>query len=182
MLAVHIRLATVDDAAALAIVHVRTWQVAYRGQVPQDYLDALDPAQRRQMWEQWLRDADPLTSTLALRDAAGAVIGFVTVSGSRDPDADPQVMGEVKAIYVLPERWGEGGGRLLMEAGLRKLADAGFHAATLWVLEANRQARRFYEAGGWRPDGAAKTDEIRGFPLVEVRYRVAWPVLRPSGG
>ena len=41
-----IRRAAVADAAAIATVQVRTWQVAYRGQLPQAYLDALTPEQR----------------------------------------------------------------------------------------------------------------------------------------
>jgi ribosomal protein S18 acetylase RimI-like enzyme len=60
---------------------------------------------------------------------------------------------------------------MLMVAGLRRLAQAGRREAILWVLEANQRARRFYEAGGWRPDGSAKTLELHGFPLVQVRYR-----------
>ena len=58
-----------------------------------------------------------------------------------------------------------------MNAALRRLADAGFREAVLWVLETNEAAQRFYEAGGWQPDGSVKSDDSRGFPLVEVRYR-----------
>jgi GNAT superfamily N-acetyltransferase len=171
MLTVQIRPATVSDAEALAVVHVRTWQAAYRGQVPQDYLDGLDPAERSKIWEERLRDDPQPGARLVLQHEAGGVIGFAIVSASRDPDADPQVVGEVMAIYVLPGHWGRGGGAMLMSAGLRRLAEAGFRAATLWVLDTNQQARRFYEAVGWQPDGAVKTDDSRGFPLRELRYR-----------
>jgi hypothetical protein len=58
-----------------------------------------------------------------------------------------------------------------MDAALQGLAGAGFTAATLWVLESNARARRFYEACGWSADGTAKVDDSRGFPLSEVRYR-----------
>ena len=178
MLAVRIRPATSDDAEALAVVQVRTWQAAYRGQVPQDYLDALDPVRRRRGWEQWLGAGDSAATVLALQHDTDGVIGFVSVSPSRDPDTDPQAVGEVAAIYVLPAHWGRGGGAMLMNAGLHRLAGAGFGAAILWVLDTNQQARRFYETGGWRPDGSVKTDDSRGFPLVEVRYRltaIRWP-------
>jgi GNAT superfamily N-acetyltransferase len=172
MLTVQVRPATVSDAEALSVVQVRTWQAAYRGQVPQDHLDGLDPAARRPVWEQRLRDDRSPGAVLVLEHEAAGVIGFAAVSASRDPEADPQATGEVMAVYVLPEFWGRGGGAMLMSAGVRRLAGAGFRAATLWVLETNQQARRFYEAGGWRPDGTVKTDDSRGFPLVEVRYRL----------
>ena len=58
-----------------------------------------------------------------------------------------------------------------MDAALGRLAEAGFHQATLWVLDTNVRARRFYEAAGWSADGTVKRDERLGFPIREVRYR-----------
>jgi GNAT superfamily N-acetyltransferase len=168
---VFIRPAQLGDAEAIAVVHVRTWQVAYRGHVPQTHLDRLDPAERRAAWSEGLRAAEPPTATFVLEDA-DAVIGFVHVSPSRDDDVDPADVGEVNAIYLLPAHWGRGGGRLLLAAGLRALRTAGLTEATLWVMDSNDRARRFYEAAGWRPDGATKTDLAWGFALDQVRYRV----------
>ncbi|WP_430787700.1 hypothetical protein [Actinoplanes sp. G11-F43] len=51
-----IRPATPADAADLAVVHVRTWQAAYAGHVPRDYLDSLEPAQREPGWRRWLTE------------------------------------------------------------------------------------------------------------------------------
>ena len=174
-----VRRATSEDAAALAVVHVR-WQAAYRGLMPQDYLDSLDLARREAGWQRWLGETRSSAAVLAWEDGSGAVAGFVNVASSRDHDADPRRVGEVSAIYLLPEHWGRGAGRQLLEAGVAHLADIGCTEATLWVLESNRRARRFYEAGGWRPDGAVRTDESLGFPLDEVRYRRRQG-LRPTG-
>jgi hypothetical protein len=41
-----VRAATPQDALGVARVHVRSWQVAYRGLVAQDYLDRLRPADK----------------------------------------------------------------------------------------------------------------------------------------
>jgi GNAT superfamily N-acetyltransferase len=168
--AVLTRPATVDDAAVLADIHVRTWQATYRGFVPDAYLESLDPVRWRPFWQDRLRHTEPPSGTLVLVPAGGGrPIGFVSYGPSRDDD-DPAA-GEIFAIYVLPQHQGGGGGRRLMEAALAALAGAGFATATLWVLDGNERARRFYERGGWRPDGQAKRDESRGFPLDEVRYR-----------
>ncbi|MFC0006158.1 GNAT family N-acetyltransferase [Micromonospora siamensis] len=166
-----VRTATERDAEALAVVHIRSWQEAYRGKVPQDYLDQLDPTQRRQGWRDWIREDRPPAGTLVLVHDTDGVIGLVNVSPSRDPDTDPDLVGEIQALYLLPEHWGRGAGRLLMAAGVRRLANAGYRELVLWVLETNDRARRFYEADGWRADGSRKTDDSRGFPYVEVRYR-----------
>jgi hypothetical protein len=52
-----IRAARVTDAPQIALVHVRSWQFAYRGLLPQVYLDGLDPAQRVGRWERSLAEA-----------------------------------------------------------------------------------------------------------------------------
>jgi GNAT superfamily N-acetyltransferase len=92
------------------------------------------------------------------------LLGFASYSPSRDSDADPGRVGEISAIYLLPSAWDKGIGRQLMDATLACLATAGFTQVTLWVLDSNVRARRFYEAGGWSADGGQKLDESRGFP------------------
>jgi GNAT superfamily N-acetyltransferase len=189
-----IRAARIGDAAQIAVVHVRSWQGAYHGLLPQAYLDRLDPAERVGRWERSLAEADAgraadsgRTGTGAggragvedgaarngvlVADAGGDLLGFASYSPSRDSDADPGRVGEIGAIYLLPSAWGKGIGKRLMDATLACLARAGFIQVTLWVLDSNVRARRFYEAGGWSADGGQKLDESRGFPITQVRYR-----------
>jgi GNAT superfamily N-acetyltransferase len=206
-----IRAARVGDAAQIAVVHVRSWQGAYRGLLPQAYLDGLDPAERVGRWERSLAEADggcagadegsagdagraggaertldsgwtgntgragvgdgAARNGVLVAAAGGDLIGFASYSPSRDSDADPGRVGEIGAIYLLPIAWGKGTGRRLMDATLARMAKAGFAQVTLWVLDSNVRARRFYEAGGWSADGGQKLDESRGFPIAQVRYR-----------
>ena len=46
--------------------------------------------------------------------------------------------------------------------------------ASLWVFAGNEQARRFYEAMGYSPDGASRM-LVPGPPLEAVRYRKGLP-------
>jgi ribosomal protein S18 acetylase RimI-like enzyme len=173
-----IRAAHVADAPQIAVVHVRSWQVAYRGLLPQAYLDGLDPVQRVGRWERSLAEANDGRNGVLVADAGGSLLGFVEYSPSRDGDADQARVGEIGAIYLLPSFWGKGVGRRLMGAALARLAEARFDQVTLWVLDSNARARRFYEAGGWLTDGAQKIEESRGFPVAQVRYKRS---LTPSG-
>lgn len=169
LLSVQVRVATVDDAEAVAGVHVRSWRSAYRGLIPDAYLDALSVEGRREAWSRILAETDlPRTGTFVLSDGLD-VIGFAHVAPTRDDDL-PDSTGEVTGIYVAPSAWGRGGGRQLMEAARANLKAAGFATAALWVLEANHRARAFYERHGWVPDGARKIDDRGDFVLVEVRY------------
>jgi hypothetical protein len=74
-----IRFATVDDAAAIAAVHVRGWQAAHRGDFPDDYLDGLSVVERAQRWVAWL--ADPAQAT-AVYVAPDRITGLWTLESS----------------------------------------------------------------------------------------------------
>jgi ribosomal protein S18 acetylase RimI-like enzyme len=166
-----IRRATLSDAAPVAFVHVRSWQAAYRGLIPQSYLDALEPAQREARWADLLAAADWPRSGTLVASADDVVVGFAHLVPTRDEDADPTQVGEITSIYLLPDRWGGGIGQQLMAAALEQFTEAGYREATLWVLDTNERAQRFYRAGGWRADGAVKLDTKLDIPLREVRYR-----------
>ncbi|MGO8958184.1 MAG: N-acetyltransferase family protein [Streptosporangiaceae bacterium] len=170
-----IRRATTDDAARIAEVHVRSWQGAYRGLIPQDYLDRLDLPPRVAMWGQILASVHWPAGGVLVAESGSRLAGFVSYGPTRDEDATQSIVGEIMAIYLVPAAWGNGLGRELMSAALAALATAGYAKATLWVLDSNERARRFYEAAGFGPDGAVREDDSRGFVLREVRYRRPLP-------
>lgn len=167
-----VRRARLGDERAIAEVHVRTWQVAYRGQIPDVVLDGLSVERRTRAWSQIIAESSPPASGAFVLEEHGEVHGFAHVAPSRDEDADDNV-GELTAIYVAPEFWGSGGSYLLLERALAGLREAGFSAATLWVLDTNLRATRFYESASWTPDGAVKADKREGYELHEIRYRHA---------
>jgi ribosomal protein S18 acetylase RimI-like enzyme len=160
---IHVRRATEADAEALGVVHVQAWREAYAGIVPDDILKALDPAQRTVMWQQVLTGA----VVVQLAEQGGVIIGF----GSSGPQLDASLpySGEIHAIYVLQRTQRLGIGRALMAAMARDLLAQGHLSATLWVLEANQRARRFYEQLGGR-EVARKYQERDGFGAVGIAY------------
>ena len=167
-----VRPATPADADAVAVVHVCSWQSAYRGKMPQDYLDGLDPARRSEAWRQIIQQARPSRNGVLVAAAEdGSIAGFASFGPARDGDTDPRVTGEVFAIYADPGAWGTGTGRALMGSAVAELTRLGYTSAILWALDTNDRARRFYALAGWEEDGARKTDGSRGFDITEVRYR-----------
>jgi RimJ/RimL family protein N-acetyltransferase len=170
---VQVRQASFEDAARIAEIHVLGWQGGYKGLLPQAYLDGLDPnGARLDRWMRSLQMADwSREGTLVVAGADGELAGFAGFGPTRDGDDDAGRVGEIRAIYLRPDSWGQGLGRALMAATLRQLADLGYTEVTLWVLDTNLRAQRFYDAAGFSPDGAAKVDESLDFPLHELRYR-----------
>ncbi|MGW8763943.1 N-acetyltransferase family protein [Streptomyces sp. NPDC055815] len=164
-----IREALPEDAAALAAVHVLSWQAAYRDLVPDPYLDALDVDERAATWRARLTAPDRPTVLVAAND--GRLVGFSCFRAWPDGEFAAETTAELAALYALPEVWGTGVGRALLAASTKALTAAGFQAAALWVFADNARARRFYEAAGWRPDGTTVREETGGRVLEELRYR-----------
>ena len=157
------------DIDGIATVRIRTWQAAYAGIVPQDYLDGLTPeAEADRMRARGPRPGNHVA------ELDGEVVGWSSVGrydGGEEVPPPSEGCGEVHAIYVLPDRWGAGIGRALMAYSLERLTDEGLSPALLWVLTGNARARRFYEAYGFRPDGATHSFTVSGVDLPELRYR-----------
>ncbi|MGA7525089.1 MAG: GNAT family N-acetyltransferase [Acidobacteriaceae bacterium] len=163
----NLRLAEPSDAMAVARVHVRSWQAAYRGLLPDAYLDQLRPEDRAARYD--FATTDPAKPRTIVAEADGAIGGFATTMPSRDTDTVNH--GELCALYVDPNDWGRGYGRSLIEAARRHLSACGFSSAMLWLLEGNLRADRFYRADGWLPDGTRRTETMWDITVNEIRYR-----------
>lgn len=154
------------DAAAVADVHVRSWQVGYRGLLPDQYLDTLQAEDRAQHYR--FGDPDPLQPTTVVALERGTICGFATTGPSRGDDHDDA--GELFALYVDPDRWGRGIGRALLAEARALMARQGFEQAVLWVLLGNERAERFYHIDGWAPNGRKRQDTVWGLAVNEIGY------------
>jgi GNAT superfamily N-acetyltransferase len=141
-----IRWASVADAEGMARVHVESWEAAYRGLMPDEVIDRLTVERRTAGWNQMLRDPEPRTAVF-VAEHGGELVGLCGVGPTRDDDLDAERVGEVRAIYVLPQHWGHGHGKNLMMESLDWLRSGGFAAAMLWVLDTNTIGREFYKEG-----------------------------------
>lgn len=157
-----------EDVAAVARLHVAVWQAAYRGLLPDGFLDAQSVERRERMWQGAVGRDDP---PVLVAEMAGRIIGFIWCGPVRDADAQGTTTGEVYAIYVAPDAWGSGVSAALMTEGLAGLAALGYAEVMLWVLRGNARAIRFYTRQGFTPDGAAKIEQHGDVTFDEVRYR-----------
>lgn len=162
----NLRPATPDDAMAVARVHIRAWQVAYRGLMPEDYLAGLRPEDRAQRYD--FATVDPTRPRTLVAVEAETVLGFATVSPARDEDAAGR--GELCALYVEPDCWGRGIGQALAAAARGDLYRLGFKAAVLWVVAGNARAQKFYRADGWTADGLHRPHQVWNVSVDAVRY------------
>jgi ribosomal protein S18 acetylase RimI-like enzyme len=161
-----LREATAQDAEAIIALNRRAWREGFRGIVSEDPLPGNE--EWRASLVKSIASDDPSTLVAELDRT---VRGFVTVGSSRDGDAPPDA-GEVRALHVDPATWRQGIGSALMEGALTRLRERGYRQVTLWSFERNLRSRCFYEALGFRPDGARQR-RFRSDNAAEIRYRRA---------
>ena len=165
---VTVRAATIGDTEAIARVHARSWQAAYRGIVGAAFLDGLSDEVWVDRWRTIF--TEPQDGARTLVQDEGEVTGFARIGPVRDPDPPGPGWDEVYAIYLDPSAWGRGAGSALLAAALETVT-GDVPGVSLWVLRDNARARAFYERHGFEPDGLAQEITIDGRPVPEVRYR-----------
>ena len=163
------RPATTNDAAAIAALHIASWQTAYRGALADSYLDSLDVTGHTEKWRQRLVDGRDHV-LVAVED--DDVVAFCAVGPSADADADGATW-LIANLHVTPTRKRQGLGTPLFEAAVDLARHHGARRVTLWVIDVNRPARRFYEKQGMAPDGGRRRDGSSGADVALLRYALS---------
>lgn len=151
-----------DDFAALSRIYALSWKTAYKGIIPQQYLDELSETR----WADILSSGS-WDSFVAIVDD-GKYIGTSSISPAREEAMHG--WGEIISIYLLPDYFKKGYGKLLLDAAVSELAKSGYDKIYLWVLENNANAKTFYEKNGFSPTSDKMPINIGGKDLIEMRY------------
>ena len=134
-----VRAATVDDAAAMARVHIASSEDAYRPLAAA--WDAPDLEARTRGWASWI-EASGRVDRVAEVD--GEVVGFISAGPGRD-DAVRSL--EVYVVHVLPEQRGAGVGGALWADACDAVRGEALEPMFLRTF-AELRCCRFYEARG----------------------------------
>jgi L-Ala-D/L-Glu epimerase len=162
-----IRAALPADIAAMAEVFVAAWRAGYRGVVPDEIIDGLDPADVAGWFDPaWL---GPDLRSVVAQSPSGAVSGFARFGA--DPDRPGPSFGYLAALYVDPAASGQGTGRALLDHVVDALSREGRSDISLWVFAGNVRARSLYERAGFRPEGHVLVDPRWQTPQTRYRRR-----------
>jgi ribosomal protein S18 acetylase RimI-like enzyme len=181
---IRIRPAVAADGLAIARMRAESWRMAYAEVLPEAMLAELTTPAAIAREGEW-RSAHSMDGVLIAEEPDASdggptgLAGFAAFGPERGADDDPYPShsdppehgrAELYAIYVVPRRWSTGTGRSLMENVLALAAVSGYTDISLWVLEANARARRFYELAGFGPTGESIVLGRLG-GVTEIRYR-----------
>ena len=150
-----------DDPCEISNIYEQSWKHAYKGIIPQSFLDSIPSGK-------WVKSLDTPGRTHFVAEQGGRLIGTASICPSRWENH--KSCGEIVSIYLLPEFMGKGHGRALFERCVSELTKQGFERIILWVLEENSRARRFYEKCGFVCTDEFIEDNIGGKPLREILY------------
>lgn len=134
------------------------WQNAFRGIVPQTYLDTMN-------LDGW---APPLNGAYVLTDGEN-ILGTSSIAPARDSTLDG--WGEIISIFILPHLIGQGYGHQLFTFVKEKLLEQHYTNLYLKVFEDNHRARKFYEKHGFSWNGERLPINVGGKDLIELRYQ-----------
>jgi GNAT superfamily N-acetyltransferase len=167
-----IRLATDADVLSMAKVHNASWRETYPGLLPDPMLARLSIADEAIRWQRMLDRPRAWGGAVSfVADQRGSIVGYGSCGEQRSLLLrDRGFTGEITELYVLrcAQRQGAGSGLIKAMAGV--LFERGHRAMSLWVLDKNMVARRFYESLGGKQIAEKRAS------LVEVAY--AWTDLQ----
>lgn len=153
-----------SDLSAVAKLHVRSWQSAYRGIFPDTYLDSLDPRVLEERSRRGIAVNPDVIRLVALEKSVP--VGLLVGLENRTPVLVPEARSEIWFLYVHPDHWGRGVGRALLREFL-SLAEA---PVVVWVLGKNLAGRKFYESLGGKLLDVTQDFDFEGKKYPEVAY------------
>ena len=166
-----IRRARVEDAQAIAEVHVASWRTTYKGIMSEEELANLSVERRQLMWEHQLQDAQVMT--FVAENEQGRIVGFASGGPNRTDTDNPRETDiyhcEIYAIYLLQDVQRHGLGSRLTRTLVEKFREQGYQSMVLWVAVDNVSARKFYETLGGTSISTQQL-ELGGMILDEVSY------------
>ena len=148
---------TDEDMDGKGYVHWKSWHETYTGLIDPAYMERITLEKCVDMAHRWPQN-------MMVAKDGDKVIGFVGYGEHLDDTLTD--CGEVFAIYVLAEYYGQKVGYKLMNAAFDKLA--AYKKIAVWVLKGNDRAIKFYERYGFHCDGTEKEVKL-GTPNTELR-------------
>lgn len=175
---ISLRDARFQDAGAIAALHVLSWRSAYRGILPDDYLDGEVEPERLAHWERTLTKFGAKDMVL-LAEREGVLIGFASVYWGKEPSFDSYL----DNLHVQPGLRGGRLGKLFLGNAVERLIENGAANLCLWAFDQNEGAIRFYERlGGKLTDHGFDDIGGKGAPELTPPLKVTGEVLLLSEG
>lgn len=155
-------------ASLIAPLHARSWQSAYRGIMPDHFLDFVVEGERMAHWRRRVRELEEGNGEIFLARLNDEPVGFLCIEANEM--AETGIEGAyVNNLHVLPHLKRQGIGTALLQHGAEWARRQGYKSMFLFVFEDNTDARAFYRADGWHTVDRMMSELPGGALAAELR-------------
>ena len=173
-----VRKANIADINQMSSIHAKTWKLAYKGMIPQNYLDNL----AEDFWvDSFNKSFRENLSEALVYEIDGHITGCITFGKARIPAScqgdlecrnECSSCTEIYSLYVDPDHWDTKQGYLLTKAALNDLVVRGYTRTYLWVLSSNKRGINFYRRFGFSYNNESAIFTLQGMNLEEKRFSI----------
>ena len=161
-----IRKAISSDLNGIIRVNVETWKTAYKGVVPDNYIQGFTVRSQDKNWQKQLEKMIENNIFFIAETNKSKIVGFAI--GGLERSKHPNYKGELMGIYILKEYQRQGIGKALTRKIVEDLIKMKVNNMLVWVLE-NNPYRAFYDIlNGKVVD--KKEHETLKLPIVAYGY------------
>ena len=158
-----VRNAVRGEANQIAKIHVDSWQVAYRGLMPQSYIDQFTRERRERMWTRVMTEQ---LANLIVVEKQKEIVGFLSYELPNHSSEDKTAI--VTCCYVSPLYFGQGAGSALFDELETRLLSTPVMQISLKALDTNKQGLNFYKKCGFVRSGDEESEVIDDMTLNDV--------------
>ena len=162
----YIRYANKDDADTIALINSKSFQHAFQGIIPGNFLKERFSYER--LKERLYKELNESTATSCIMYKYDIPVGMLTFAKDDNKERDNSEI-DIWRIYLLPEYWGQNLGVEFLDWVIKELKRKGYKKVALWVVEENIRARKFYEKVGFIHEGEIRIINA-GREIQEHRY------------
>lgn len=163
---IDIRYAKKEDADSFSLIYSKSYQTAFQGIIPQNILENVFSIEKRR--EGFLKEISEGSPNNVIMFDKDKLVGILTYGKPKGDNLDDSFV-EIWRIFIIPDYWGKGMGKKLMDWALVELFQKNYKNISLWVIEDNLRARSFYESLGYYHDGTTRIINV-GKELKDLRY------------
>jgi len=154
----NVRKARFSDIQEIALIHVQSWKSAFKGLMPERYINSYTLEDRK---TEWLSILDSGSESVIIAEDNDRLVGFLSFSENVN-------FLYLSKLYLCPSIYGKGVGCLLMKQMESEAQTACIDLIRLYVLDNNQSAMKFYTKQGFEFGDGFESEEFEGETIIDL--------------
>lgn len=155
----NVRSAEVSDAQEIASIHVNSWKSAFKGLMPERYINSYTLDQRN---TEWLNVLGSNSEHVIVAEKENSLVGFLSFNNKSIDTL------ELSKLYLCPSIYSKGVGYLLMKQFENSAKASGINQLSLYVLDNNQAAIKFYSKHGFKLADGYVAEDFEGETIIDI--------------